>query len=155
MTYCVAFSCARARDVADTRTNAGVDNISTFRKLHVFKDPKNGHGHRLFGNLSITIGLSILTEGYTTRTASTNAMNSPACSRPPAVGHIIPPSNHRSKPASSNVSSTFVSVRGQIMGERCDYSYHSAGNSSKHDTRPSADRDSKRQTGSIAPINTK
>jgi putative proteasome-type protease len=25
---------------ADTRTNAGVDNVSTFRKLHVFKDPK-------------------------------------------------------------------------------------------------------------------
>jgi predicted proteasome-type protease len=30
----------RLGDVADTRTNAGVDNISTFRKLHVFKDPK-------------------------------------------------------------------------------------------------------------------
>ena len=24
---------------ADTRTNAGVDNIATFRKLHIFKDP--------------------------------------------------------------------------------------------------------------------
>ena len=25
---------------ADTRTNAGVDNIATFRKLHIFQDPK-------------------------------------------------------------------------------------------------------------------
>ena len=40
---------------ADTRTNAGVDNIATFRKLHVFKDA----GKRIMalasaGNLSIT-----------------------------------------------------------------------------------------------------
>jgi putative proteasome-type protease len=41
--------------IADTRTNAGLDNISTFRKLHVFERP--GH-HALSiataGNLSIT-----------------------------------------------------------------------------------------------------
>lgn len=40
---------------ADSRTNAGVDRVATFRKLHVFEDP----GERLFviltaGNLSIT-----------------------------------------------------------------------------------------------------
>ena len=50
---------------ADTRTNAGVDNVSTFRKLHVFSEP----GQRIMaiassGNLSISQSvLSILSEG--------------------------------------------------------------------------------------------
>ena len=41
--------------IADTRTNAGLDNVSTFRKLHVFKQP----GERIMaiassGNLSLS-----------------------------------------------------------------------------------------------------
>lgn len=40
MTYCVAM---KLQDglvfVADSRTNAGVDNIATFRKLHLFRIP--------------------------------------------------------------------------------------------------------------------
>ncbi len=50
---------------ADTRTNAGVDNVSTFRKLHIFTEP----GHRIMaiassGNLSISQSvLSTLSEG--------------------------------------------------------------------------------------------
>jgi putative proteasome-type protease len=51
--------------IADTRTNAGLDNISVFRKLHVFSNP----GERIMaiataGNLSLTQSvISILTEG--------------------------------------------------------------------------------------------
>jgi putative proteasome-type protease len=51
--------------IADTRTNAGVDNISTYRKLHIFETP----GDRVLvicsaGNLSITQAtLSLLREG--------------------------------------------------------------------------------------------
>ena len=51
---------------ADTRTNAGVDNVSTFRKLHVFTQP----GHRIMaiasaGNLSISQSVvSMLREGW-------------------------------------------------------------------------------------------
>jgi len=51
--------------IADTRTNAGLDNISVFRKLHTFSEP----GERIVaiasaGNLSITQSvLSILREG--------------------------------------------------------------------------------------------
>jgi putative proteasome-type protease len=51
--------------IADTRTNAGLDNISTFRKLHVFCEP----GERVMalasaGNLSMTQSvLSMLREG--------------------------------------------------------------------------------------------
>lgn len=66
MTYCCGIL---VRDglvmIADTRTNAGLDNISTFRKLHVFTKP----GERVMavasaGNLSISQSvLSTLTEG--------------------------------------------------------------------------------------------
>jgi putative proteasome-type protease len=51
--------------IADTRTNAGLDNVSTFRKLHIFSTP----GERIMaiasaGNLAISQSvLSTLTEG--------------------------------------------------------------------------------------------
>jgi len=51
--------------IGDTRTNAGLDNISTFRKLHVFSDP----GEKIMalasaGNLSLTQTVrSFLIEG--------------------------------------------------------------------------------------------
>jgi putative proteasome-type protease len=67
MTYCCGIL---VRDglvmFADTRTNAGVDNISTFRKLHVFSEP----GERIVavasaGNLSISQSVvSTLREGF-------------------------------------------------------------------------------------------
>ena len=66
MTYCCG---VLVRDglvmIADTRTNAGLDNVSTFRKLHVFSKP----GERIMaiasaGNLAISQSvLSTLTEG--------------------------------------------------------------------------------------------
>jgi len=66
MTYCVGLL---LRDglvmVSDTRTNAGMDNIASFRKLHLFEEP----GERVLalassGNLSITqTVVSMLTEG--------------------------------------------------------------------------------------------
>ena len=67
MTYCCGIL---VRDglvmFADTRTNAGVDNISTFRKLHTFSQP----GERIMaiatsGNLSISQSVvSMLREGW-------------------------------------------------------------------------------------------
>ena len=54
--------------IADTRTNAGLDNVSTFRKLHVFSDP----GERIMaiasaGNLAISQSvISNLSEGLVT-----------------------------------------------------------------------------------------
>src|SRR4051794_13463844 len=66
MTYCCG---VLVRDglvmIADTRTNAGLDNISTFRKLHVFRKP----GERVMaiasaGNLAISQSvISTLNEG--------------------------------------------------------------------------------------------
>jgi putative proteasome-type protease len=66
MTYCCG---VLMRDglvmIADTRTNAGLDNVSTFRKLHVYTQP----GDRIMalassGNLSLSQSVrSTLTEG--------------------------------------------------------------------------------------------
>ncbi len=66
MTYCCGIL---VRDglvmIADTRTNAGLDNISTFRKLHTFIEP----GERVTalassGNLSLSQSVvSMLSEG--------------------------------------------------------------------------------------------
>lgn len=66
MTYCCGILVREGLVmIADTRTNAGLDDISTFRKLHVFSSP----GERLLtimsaGNLSITQSvLALATEG--------------------------------------------------------------------------------------------
>src|SRR5579864_9165623 len=67
MTYCGGILVREGLVMfADTRTNAGVDNISTFRKLHVFTQP----GDRILaiasaGNLSISQSVvSMLREGF-------------------------------------------------------------------------------------------
>ena len=40
MTYCVGISVREGLVmIADTRTNAGIDNIAVFRKLHVIEQP--------------------------------------------------------------------------------------------------------------------
>ena len=40
MTYCVGILVREGLVmIADTRTNAGIDNIATFRKLHLFEKP--------------------------------------------------------------------------------------------------------------------
>jgi putative proteasome-type protease len=66
MTYCCGILVREGLVmIADTRTNAGLDDISTYRKLHVYSNP----GERLLtimsaGNLSITQSvLTLATEG--------------------------------------------------------------------------------------------
>ncbi|MGY2050498.1 peptidase [Methylobacterium sp. JK268] len=66
MTYCVGILVEEGLVmIADTRTNAGLDDISTFRKLHLFNVP----GERVMalasaGNLSVTQSVvALLTEG--------------------------------------------------------------------------------------------
>ena len=66
MTYCCGILVREGMVmIADTRTNAGIDNISTFRKLHIFQQP----GQRVMmlataGNLSITqTVVNYITEG--------------------------------------------------------------------------------------------
>jgi putative proteasome-type protease len=66
MTYCVGILVQDGLVmIADTRTNAGVDNIATFRKLHLFEKPDE----RLLtlataGNLSASQSvMSLLSDG--------------------------------------------------------------------------------------------
>lgn len=66
MTYCAGILVQQGLVmIADTRTNAGLDNISTYRKLHVLSEP----GERVMvlataGNLSVSQSvLSLLVEG--------------------------------------------------------------------------------------------
>jgi putative proteasome-type protease len=66
MTYCCGILVQEGLVmIADTRTNAGLDNISTFRKLHVFEQP--GRHVMLLataGNLSITQAvINLIVEG--------------------------------------------------------------------------------------------
>ncbi len=66
MTYCVG---VLVRDglvmLADTRTNAGIDNVAVFRKLHLFEQPgKLVMGLATAGNLAVSQAvLSLLSEG--------------------------------------------------------------------------------------------
>ncbi len=66
MTYCCGILVREGLVmIADTRTNAGLDNVSTFRKLHIYSQP----GERFMalassGNLSLSQTVrSMLTEG--------------------------------------------------------------------------------------------
>lgn len=66
MTYCAGILVEQGLVmIGDTRTNAGLDNVSTYRKLHVFTKP----GERVLalataGNLSVSQSVvSLLTEG--------------------------------------------------------------------------------------------
>ena len=66
MTYCVGLLVEDGMVmIADTRTNAGLDNVATFRKLHVFETP----GERMIavattGNLAASQAvLSLVTDG--------------------------------------------------------------------------------------------
>ena len=66
MTYCVGMMVNDGLAmIADTRTNAGVDNFSVYKKLHVFERP----GERMIavataGNLSVTqTALAMVAEG--------------------------------------------------------------------------------------------
>ena len=56
MTYCVGIMLRQGLImIADTRTNAGIDNISTYRKLHVLADTKDSYVVAASaGNLSVT-----------------------------------------------------------------------------------------------------
>ena len=70
MTYCVGILVKEGLTmIADTRTNAGLDNVSQYKKLHIFEKP----GDRMIavataGNLAITQSvLSFLSEGLENR----------------------------------------------------------------------------------------
>ena len=138
MTYCCGILVREGLVMfADTRTNAGVDNISTFRKLHVFKDPKKRvMAIASAGNLSISQSvLSILTEGYDNPETGEREtlMNAPTMFQAAQrVGHVIRSIHETEGKALESADVSFeVSFLfgGQIAGERMRlFMIYSAGN---------------------------
>ncbi len=84
MTYCVAL---HLRDglvmLSDTRTNAGADNILSFRKMHVFEAPgERAIGLLSAGNLAVSQQVvSMLGEGFETRHGLESLRSVPNMSR--------------------------------------------------------------------------
>ena len=67
MTYCCGILVREGLVmIADTRTNAGLDNIATFRKLNVFNRPgERSLAIATAGNLAISQSIvSLVTEGF-------------------------------------------------------------------------------------------
>ena len=138
MTYCCGIL---VRDglvmIADTRTNAGLDNVSTFRKLHIFSKP----GDRIMaiasaGNLAISQSvLSTLTEGIEDPTTGDieTLMNAPTMfqaaqriGRAIRMVHATEGPALRSEDVSFDVSFLFG---GQIKGSRMRlFMVYTAGN---------------------------
>src|ERR1700721_1478154 len=138
MTYCCGILVREGLVIfADTRTNAGVDNIATFRKLHVFTDP----GKRIMaiasaGNLSISQSVvSILTEGYENPETGEREtlMNSPSMFQAAQrVGEVIrallSPEGKACEASGVTFDVSFL-LGGQIAGERMRlFMIYSAGN---------------------------
>src|ERR1700761_453068 len=138
MTYCCGILVREGLVMfADTRTNAGVDNISTFRKLHVFKDPKKRvMSIATAGNLSISQSVvSILIEGYDNPETGEREtlMNAPTMFQAAQrIGHVIR-SVHSAEGKALEASDVSFDVSflfgGQIMGERMRlFMIYAAGN---------------------------
>ncbi|MBW8899383.1 MAG: peptidase, partial [Massilia sp.] len=143
MTYCVGMRLdAGLVFLADSRTNAGVDQVGTFRKLSVFENP----GERMMvlmtsGNLSISQAVRQIVASHVDADGTTiwNAPDMYAAAR--IVGAAVR-TVHREEAAQLaehgvdfNIGIVFG---GQIRGERCRLFYvYSAGNFiESHDENP-------------------
>src|SRR5712692_3868462 len=138
MTYCCGIL---VKDglvmIADTRTNAGLDNISTFRKLHVFTQPgERVMGIATAGNLSISQSVvSMLREGWENPQTGEmeTLMNAPTMFQSAqSVGRAIRQVHHE-EGAALEASDVKFDVSflfgGQIKGERPRlFLLYSAGN---------------------------
>ena len=138
MTYCCGILVqAGLVMVADTRTNAGLDNISTFRKLHVYSQP----GERIMaiassGNLSLSQSVrSTLTEGVQNPDTGEveTLMNAPTMFQAAQrIGRVIR-RLHDTEGAALNASDVTFDVSflfgGQIAGDRMRlFMIYAAGN---------------------------
>src|SRR6202011_258093 len=123
--------------IADTRTNAGLDNISVFRKLHTFAIP----GERVLpiasaGNLSVSqSALSLLQEGLDNPASGSREtlMNAPTMFQAAqrigrAIRHVNDLDGRALAAADVEFEVSFL-LGGQIIGERPHlYMIYSAGN---------------------------
>jgi len=134
MTYCVAMRLdAGLVFLSDTRTNAGVDHVGTFRKMNVFENP----GDRMMvlltaGNLSISQSIRQILADYSSETGRSIWTAKNMYEAAQIVGEAIRIVYHRDAKMLEefdihfNVSMIFG---GQIKGEPCRlFQMYSAGN---------------------------
>ena len=110
--------------IADTRTNAGVDNISVFRKLHLFQqEDRHAIAIATAGSLSVTqSALSLMQEGF--RNPETGAVETLADQTSmfrlaQFVGHVLRKATDDVKAALQNSGVGYgatLLVGGQIAG---------------------------------------
>lgn len=124
MTYCVGLKIDRGLVfMSDTRTNAGIDSISTFRKMKVWEKP----GERVIvlmsaGNLATTQSVASLLDERTKAVAERAptifdmpSMYRTACLVGEAVKEVIAQSAPVGQKADSSFNASFI-LGGQIKG---------------------------------------
>lgn len=134
MTYCVAMRLdAGLVFLSDSRTNAGVDQVGTFRKMSVFENP----GDRMMvlmaaGNLSISQSIRQIISEHVTAAGKSVWTAASIYEAAQIVGEAIRTVHERDAKSLAqfgidfNVSMIFG---GQIKGERCRlFQMYSAGN---------------------------
>ena len=136
MTYCLGLLLEDGLVmIADTRTNAGVDNISTFRKMHIWERP----GDRVMvlltaGNLAITQSVvALLSEAVDAGDGRESLATAPSMFRcAELVGEAVRAVWNRDGPAMEQHAGGFNAsflLGGQIVGRRCRlFEIYQAGN---------------------------
>ena len=134
MTYCIAMRLnAGLVFLSDSRTNAGVDQIGTFRKMSVFENP----GDRMMvlmsaGNLSISQSIRQMVAEYLSSDGTSIWTASSMVEAAQIVGECIRTVHKRDAESLEKFGIDFnVSLifGGQIRGERCRlFQMYSAGN---------------------------
>ena len=143
MTYCIAMRLnAGLVFLSDSRTNAGVDQIGTFRKMSVFENP----GDRMMvlmsaGNLSISQSIRQMVAEYLSPDGTSIWTASSMVEAAQIVGECIRSVHKRDAESLEKFGIDFnVSLifGGQIRGERCRlFQLYAAGNFiESHDENP-------------------
>lgn len=123
MTYCVAMNLAGGMVFAsDSRTNAGVDHVSTFRKMHVFNKP----GERLLvilsaGNLATSQSVISLLRQRDCEPELPNMLNVPSLFHAASLlgdtlREVVSRNSGLSQGSKVDFGATFI-IGGQIAGE--------------------------------------
>lgn len=125
MTYCVGALLDQGLVLAsDTRTNAGVDNVASFRKMTIFNVPGKRNIVLLSaGNLAITqTAIALIDEWRSSKNAKINIDKAPSMFRVAGiVGKALREVYHQDadflKKHNTEFNATFI-LGGQIKGER-------------------------------------
>src|SRR4051794_33450484 len=124
MTYCVAMSLdAGLIFLSDSRTNAGVDSVGTFRKMTVFENP----GDRMLvlmsaGNLAISQSIRQLISEHAGADGKTLWNATSMYEAAQIIGAAVRTIHERDAAALGNFGIDFnvsMLLGGQIGGERC------------------------------------